>query len=96
MVEQHKFVVMCTTNLPQAVVESLSNAPGDRHYTVAPYEPGLFVSTWPCSGEVVEACRDMEPELETVLRWAAVRGFRYVQFDRDAEVVDDLPEYDWG
>jgi len=92
-VEEHKLVVLGTANLRPATVEHLEEARfrAALPFIVAPFDEGFFVS---CVG-VREGKARIEPDdLWQCRRWAHVRGYRYVMFDRDAEsFVEGLDDY---
>lgn len=38
---------------------------------------------------------DIPPDLKAVLEYAHAKGFSYLLFDRDAELIEELPTFDW-
>ncbi|MBB6193172.1 hypothetical protein FHS51_003428 [Sphingobium wenxiniae] len=39
---------------------------------------------------------DVQPDLVAVMTRARALGAEYINFDRDADEIDELPTFDWG
>lgn len=84
-------VVLSTGHLSGATINLLDVTPLDK---------------WPCAGgpipygyyiwapEDANEDRETPDDLTKVLLWARSKGFDYVQFDADEEMIDDLPTFD--
>ena len=88
--ETARILILCTTHLPQAVMESLVNEPDSYPFTVAPCETGAFVSTYGATADAVAS------DLGMVRYFARANGFQFIQFDRDVETIPELPDHDWN
>ena len=87
----HDLLELSTAHLPPQVADRLSRIPG-VHACATVYgwlmwvpDPGDDPSTVPGGCDV----------LVPIQRYAQALGCAYVLFDRDAEVIDDLPSWDW-
>lgn len=73
-----------------------SNEGTEWPITIAPYDLGAFVSV---PGEYIIGQMELEgtvpPDLVTVLRFARERDCDVIRFDRDGDITDELPVYDW-
>lgn len=67
---------------------------------VAEYPDGYFVSQLEDMDDLGEAelrlkYYDVPEELMGILRWAYRKDYPWVRLDRDGDVVDELPTFDW-
>lgn len=64
-----------------------------------PQNPWVMTSQWGTYGWFVYAHDDnldeMPGELAHIMRYARVHGCEYILFDCDADVIDDLPVFQW-
>lgn len=42
-----------------------------------------------------EELKGFSEELKEILKWAHAAGYRMVELDRDAEIIDQFPTFDW-
>ncbi len=86
------YLDVCNNNLSQDTFDWLSKISGAQlGMTVAPYDYGVFVSV-----PIKEDEDQQLPEdLEAVLAYARGRNCIVVRFDKDADVVEGLQNYDW-
>lgn len=86
------YLDVCNNNLSQDTFDWLSKVTGAQiGMTVAAYDYGVFVSV-PVS---VDEYRRLPEDLETVLAYARNRNCVVVRFDKDADVLAELPNYNW-
>lgn len=86
------YLDVCNNNLSQNTFDWLSKVSGSQiGMTVAAYDYGVFVSV------PIDEDKDQQlPEdLEAVLAYARSRSCIVVRFDKDADVVEGLQNYDW-
>jgi hypothetical protein len=87
------YLDICNNNLSQKTFNWLSNVSGaEIGMTVAAYDYGVFVSV-PPDDEDEE--KQLPEDLEVVLAYARKKNCIVVRFDRDADVVEGIPNYDW-
>lgn len=88
----HTYVDLSTGHLPQGEMDSISEA----RPRVLEDEYGAWVNVLPGEFESDDDGEwDNFPELLRVTRWARERGARWICFDRDADIVDGLPTWEW-
>lgn len=84
-------LVLSTGHLAQEVAEGLVNGTVAVPMSVMSNEYGFLVNTvW---RDI--PCLDIPTSLKACLDLALDRGCTYIVFDRDAEIIDGLPSYDW-
>ena len=87
----HDLLELSTAHLPPQLADHLSNIPG-VHVCVTVYGWLMWV---PDPGDDASAVSSGCDVLAPIQRYAQALGCAYVLFDRDAEVVNDLPSWDW-
>jgi len=91
--ESYKLLALSTSHLTAATAKAMEACPQDVGVLVATFEEGFFVSASRAPDPGVG-----DPEylsLWTVCAFARKHGYQYVLMDRDANVVPELPAYDW-
>lgn len=86
---ERKYLEISTAHLKQKTLEGLNAM--EPPYTYE-YEEGVFISV-PDQKET--NISDMPKDLRILLRYAWINGIDLIRMDRDADVIDDIPAYDW-
>ena len=86
---ERKYLEISTAHLKQKTLEGLNAM--EPPYTYE-YEEGIFMSV-PAQKET--NISDMPKDLRILLQYAWINGIDLIRMDRDAEVIDDIPVYDW-
>lgn len=86
---ERKYLEISTAHLKQKTLEGLSAM--EPPYTYE-YEEGIFMSV-PDKNET--NISDMPKDLRILLQYAWINGIDLIRMDRDADVIDDIPVYDW-
>jgi hypothetical protein len=87
-----------TAHIARETAEALG---GLKDHTQAPLFDLVTYTPWSDYGWIFY-CGDVEggfeeehPDLAEVLAFACERGFDYIKLDCDADIIDDLPKYQW-
>lgn len=93
--EVRTFVVVSTAHLTRQTARFLDDTPArEWPCTGGPYgDYGWFVYAHEENGESSSDC--IPDDLFGVMTWGRNRGFHYILFDCDGDLVADLPNYDW-
>ena len=86
---ERKYLEISTAHLKQKTFEGLNAM--EPPYTYE-YEEGVFISV-PAQKET--NISDMPKDLRILLQYAWINGIDLIRMDRDADVIDDIPVYDW-
>ena len=86
---ERKYLEISTAHLKQKTLEGLNTM--EPPYTYE-YEEGIFMSV-PDKNET--NISDMPKDLRILLQYAWINGIDLIRMDRDANVIDDIPVYDW-
>lgn len=86
---ERKYLEISTAHLKQKTLEGLNTM--EPPYTYE-YEEGIFMSV-PDKNET--NISDMPKDLRILLQYAWINGIDLIRMDRDADVIDDIPVYDW-
>lgn len=86
---ERKYLDISTAHLTQRTFNSLNTI--ESLYTYG-YEEGVFISV-PDKNET--NISDMPKDLRILLQYAWINGIDLIRMDRDADVIDDIPVYDW-
>jgi hypothetical protein len=85
---------LSTAHLPEHLgSHGLSGQDGVIAYDLVGYGWLMWVPQHPDSH--ANDYRGFPAEVRTIQRYARERGCDYVLFDQDADVLDDLPTWDW-
>ena len=86
---ERKYLEISTAHLKQKTLKGLNTM--EPPYTYE-YEEGIFMSV-PDKNET--NISDMPKDLRILLQYAWINGIDLIRMDRDADVIDDIPVYDW-
>lgn len=86
---ERKYLEISTAHLKQKTLEGLNAM--EPPYTYE-YEEGIFMSV-PAQKET--NISDMPKDLRILLQYAWINGIDLIRMDRDADIIDDIPAYDW-
>lgn len=86
---ERKYLEISTAHLKQKTLKGLNAM--EPPYTYE-YEEGIFMSV-PDKNET--NISDMPKDLRILLQYAWINGIDLIRMDRDADVIDDIPVYDW-
>lgn len=87
---------LSTAHLPEEYGSELSNESLDKQmYLSADALECGFLLWLPSDPEDYYEGEDIPPEIVRVMTYARSHGAQYVRFDRDAEIVPDLPTWEW-
>ena len=86
---ERKYLEISTAHLKQKTLEGLNAM--EPPYTYE-YEEGIFMSV-PAQKET--NISDMPKDLRILLQYAWINGIDLIRMDRDADIIDDIPSYDW-
>lgn len=90
--ETHNLLILSTSHVTAATAMRLTDGPvSDWPVSGAPYGP----YGWFCYAHDEDVEGNIPVEMMNVFRFARVNGCGYVLFDRDADVIDELPTWDW-
>ncbi len=91
--ETHKMFALSTGHVSKDTAEMLDL--DDDRLGVVVYPKGDYGWFIPITEYLEESEREISPDIAKVVDYALARGFTWLMFDRDANVIDDLPLYDW-
>lgn len=84
--------VISISHITQEVSEALSTSPDDMWTLSASYPYGFFLYMQ----EDIDSLPEDTPQcLIDLYRWAQEQHFSWIRLDQDADVVQELPVYDW-
>lgn len=86
---ERKYLEISTAHLKQKTLEGLNAMEPPYTYEC---EEGIFMSV-PDKNET--NISDMPKDLRILLQYAWINGIDLIRMDRDADVIDDIPVYDW-
>lgn len=87
----YKYADLSTGHLPQTEMDNIAAAPP----RVIEHEYGAWVNVLPVEDEDEQEW-DEFPVLRCVLAWARGKGARWVNLDRDGDLIpDELPTWEW-
>lgn len=86
---ERKYLEISTAHLKQKTLKGLNSM--EPPYTYE-YEEGIFMSV-PAQKET--NISDMPKDLRVLLQYAWINGIDLIRMDRDADIIDDIPAYDW-
>ena len=86
---ERKYLEISTAHLKQKTLKGLNAM--EPPYTYE-YEEGIFMSV-PAQKET--NISDMPKDLRILLQYAWINGIDLIRMDRDADIIDDIPAYDW-
>lgn len=89
--ESYRIACISTGHLEKHTADLMEKSPDTFGFIVAPFEEGFFVS---CQ-HVPPACDDSHFSLWLCRYWAKENGYAYLMLDRDAELLEKLPYYEW-
>jgi len=97
--EIEKVLTLSTAHMTHAdseYLESLECKSEPRPFLFANYDYGYVVRAPSLKHEEFEiAFEDTSQEFRDVINFAAKEGCRWVCFDQDGPIIDDLPEFAW-
>jgi len=86
---ERKYLEISTAHLKQKTLEGFNAMEPPYTYEC---EEGIFMSV-PDKNET--NISDMPKDLRILLQYAWINGIDLIRMDRDADVIDDIPVYDW-
>lgn len=86
---ERKYLEISTAHLTQKTLEGLNAMESPYTYE---YEEGIFMSV-PDKNET--NISDMPKDLRILLQYTWINGIDLIRMDRDADIIDDIPVYDW-
>ena len=86
---ERKYLEISTAHLKQKTLKGLNAM--EPPYTYE-YEEGVFISV-PAQNET--NISDMPKDLRILLQYAWINEINLIRMDRDADIIDDIPAYDW-
>lgn len=87
----HKLMILSTAHVPKHVAERLDKMDENHMVSGGSYcDVGWFMFAHDEDPNGV-----IDPELMVVLDFVRSKGCAYVLFDRDADVIPDLPTWEW-
>jgi hypothetical protein len=107
--EMFNVIVLSTAHLPEVVVKDMDKAAeccgdrraiGDQGFSPEDWRHRIVACTWADYGWWVWADTEdgfeLLPEcLRTCMLFARAHGARWIQFDRDGPIMDELPSFQW-
>ena len=83
----------CTCHISKETNDFLERVAGNNSIgqTVAEYEHGFFISVPP----EAEYDATVPNDLRSILDFARTKGCFIVRLDADADLIDDLPTFNW-
>ena len=92
--EEYKVVAMSTSHLTEEDRDLLVEAVNDADQMVLERETGFFIKLF--DEEVPHNYRHGHSEtIKDIIRWAHDSGYRMIEFDSDAEVLNQFPVFEW-
>ncbi|OLF82031.1 hypothetical protein AWH63_10860 [Marinobacter sp. C18] len=93
--ETYRAVAMTTAHLRLSDNESLEcAAKNPQNNLVMGRETGFLIKL-PAGDDKVEKVADLSDEAQRILKWASEAGFRAVEFDNVADMIDGFPTFNW-
>ena len=86
----HDLLELSTAHLPPQLADRLSSIPG-VHACSCVYGWLMWI---PDPNDEPNPAQD-DDVLAAIQRYAQALGCSFILFDRDAEIIDDLPHWDW-
>lgn len=93
--ETSQLVTLSTAHIKESTADILDN-PDTTPITVYPTPYGYFVHTQSIDQNTLEDLNKNSHDLYTCIQFARLNSFAWIQFDRDAEPISELPTYVWN
>jgi len=92
--EDYKVVVLSTAHLTEEDRDALAEAVADGEQMVLQRETGFYLKLYP--EDTPDNFRHGHSDsIKNIIRWAHQAGYRMIEFDCDAAVMQGFPVFDW-